>query len=81
MNLCIRLPWTWLRERAKPAIFLGYRNELQLHVWPSDLDVNGLMNNGCYMTITDLALAGCFALASALSVPLREVWRPMLAAA
>ncbi len=78
MNLYLRLLWTWLRARAKPAITMGETIELQLRVWPSDLDVNGHMNNGRYMTITDLALIEYFTRAGFLPVALRNGWRPML---
>ena len=78
MNLYLRLLWTWLRARTKPAIVLGDTIELQLRVWPSDLDVNGHMNNGRYMTITDLALVEYFTRAGFLPVALRKGWRPML---
>lgn len=78
MNLYLRLLWTWLRARAKPAITMGDTIELQLRVWPSDVDVNGHMNNGRYMTITDLALIEYFTRAGFLPIALRKGWRPML---
>ena len=78
MNLYVRLLWTWLRACFKPAIRIGDTIELRLRVWPNDLDVNGHMNNGRYMTITDLALVEYFTRAGFLSVALREGWRPML---
>jgi acyl-ACP thioesterase len=56
MNLYLRLLWTLLRAPFKPRIVLGDTIELKLRVWPNDLDVNGHMNNGRYMTITDLAI-------------------------
>ncbi len=79
MNLYLRLLWTWLRARFfKPAIQMGDTIELQLRVWPTDLDVNGHMNNGRYMTITDLALIEYFTRSGFLPVALRKGWRPML---
>ncbi len=78
MNLYLRLLWTWLRARTKPGISMGDTIELKLRVWPSDLDVNGHMNNGRYMTITDLALIEYFTRAGFLPIALREGWRPML---
>ena len=78
MNLYLRLLWTWLRARSKPAIVVGDTIELQLRVWPNDLDVNGHMNNGRYMTITDLALVEYFTRTGFIPVALREGWRPML---
>jgi acyl-CoA thioesterase FadM len=79
MNLYLRLLWTWLRARyAKPGIQMGDTIDLQLRVWPNDLDVNGHMNNGRYMTITDLALIEYFTRSGFLPVALRRGWRPML---
>lgn len=78
MNLYVRLLWTWLRASVKPAIAMGDTVELRLHVWPGDLDINGHMNNGRYMTITDLALIEYFTRAGFLPVAMRHGWRPML---
>lgn len=78
MNLYLRLLWTWLRARLKPSIQMGQTIELQMRVWPNDLDVNGHMNNGRYMTIVDLALIEYFTRAGFLPVAVRRGWRPML---
>lgn len=81
MNLYFRLLWTWLRARSKPAIRFGESIELSLRVWPGDLDINGHMNNGRYMTITDLALVEYFTRCGFLGIALRRGWRPMLGGA
>jgi acyl-CoA thioesterase FadM len=78
MNLYVRLLWTLFRARFKPRIALGDTIELQLRVWPNDLDVNGHMNNGRYMTITDLAIIEYFSRSGFLRVMLEKGWRPML---
>ena len=78
MNLYLRLLWTLLRAPFKPRITLGDTIELQLRVWPNDLDVNGHMNNGRYMTITDLAFIEYFSRSGFLRVMLAKGWRPML---
>jgi len=78
MNLYIRLLWTWLRARFKPAIAMGDTIEMKLRVWPSDLDLNGHMNNGRYMTITDLALIEYFTRAGFLRIAMAKGWRPIL---
>lgn len=78
MNLYLRLFWTWLRARFKPPIAVGDTIELTLRVWPTDLDVNGHMNNGRYMTITDLAFIEYFTRAGLLAAAWRHGWRPML---
>jgi len=81
MNLYLRLLWTLFRARFKPRIVLGDTIELNLRVWPNDLDVNGHMNNGRYMTITDLAIVEYFSRSGFLRVMLEKGWRPMLGAA
>lgn len=81
MNLWLRLLWTWLRARAKPAIEFGEPIEMAMRVWPGDLDINGHMNNGRYMTIADLALVEYFTRSGFLRVVLHKGWRPMLGGA
>ncbi len=81
MNLYLRLLWTWLCARYKPRIRFGERIEMTLRVWPGDLDINGHMNNGRYMTITDLALIEYFTRCGFLGVALRQGWRPVLGGA
>jgi len=78
MNLYLRLLWTWLRASFKPRIRPGDTIELRLRVWPSDLDVNGHMNNGRYMTIADLALVEYFTRSGFLRLALKRGWKPML---
>lgn len=78
MSLYFRLFWTFLRARFKAPIQVGDTIELIMRVWPNDLDINGHMNNGRYMTITDLALIEYFTRAGFIKVALRKGWRPML---
>jgi acyl-CoA thioesterase FadM len=78
MNLYLRLLWTLFRARFKPRIRVGDTIELRLRVWPNDLDVNGHMNNGRYMTVTDLAIAEYFARSGFLRVMFEKGWRPMI---
>jgi acyl-CoA thioesterase FadM len=78
VNLYLRLFWTWLRAAFKPAVRPGDVVELQLRVWPNDLDVNGHMNNGRYMTIADLALVEFFTRSGFLKLALSRGWKPML---
>jgi len=81
VNLYLRLIWTWLRALRKPRIRIGESIRMRLRVWPNDLDVNGHMNNGRYMTLTDLALIEYFTRAGLLRVALQRGWRPMLGGA
>lgn len=78
MNLYLRLLWTWLRARRKPPIRFGDCIEMTLRVWPGDLDINGHMNNGRYMTITDLALIEYVTRTGFLGMAVRRGWRPVL---
>jgi acyl-CoA thioesterase FadM len=78
MSLYFRLFWTWVRACGKPTIQMGDKIELRMRVWPHDLDINGHMNNGRYLTITDLALVEYLTRAGFIKVALRKGWRPML---
>jgi acyl-CoA thioesterase FadM len=78
MSLYFRLFWIWLRACCKPPIQIGDAIELNMRVWPNDLDINGHMNNGRYMTITDLALIEYLTRAGFIKIALRKGWRPIL---
>jgi acyl-CoA thioesterase FadM len=78
VSLYFRLLWVWLRAVGKRPIQMGDSIELTMRVWPQDLDINGHMNNGRYLTITDLALIEYLTRMGFLRVALREGWRPML---
>jgi len=78
MNLYWRLLLVWLGARRKPKIALGDTIELRLTVLPNDVDLNGHMNNGRYLTIVDLALVEYMTRAGFMGLALRRGWRPML---
>lgn len=77
MNLYLRLLWTLLRSLRLPPITLGDTLERRLRVLPNDLDINGHMNNGRYMTLVDLMLVEYFVRSGFARVMLRQGWRPM----
>lgn len=77
MNLWLRLVWALLRAWRLPAIGQGDVIERTLRVWPGDLDVNGHMNNGRYLTIIDLMLVEYFVRSGFARVMLNAGWRPM----
>ncbi|MES2939451.1 MAG: thioesterase family protein [Pseudomonadota bacterium] len=81
MNLYLRLLLTWLGMRLKPPIRLGDTIEMTMRVWPGDLDVNGHMNNGRYLTITDLIVVEYFGRAGFFRIARRKGWLPMLGGA
>lgn len=75
MNLYVRLIVTWLLARLKPRIAAGDEIEMKLRVWPNDLDVNGHMNSGRYLNITDLAVIEYFTRSGFLPLAVRNGWR------
>lgn len=80
MNLYLRFILTLLKALSKPPIQIGETIELDLRVWPNDLDINGHMNNGRYLTLLDLAMIEYMTRAGLLKVALRRGWRPVLGA-
>ena len=77
MNLYIRLLWTLLRGWRLPRLQLGQTLERTLRVLPNDLDVNGHMNNGRYLTLIDLMLIEYFVRTGFAAVLVKKGWRPM----
>lgn len=77
MNLWLRLTWALLRAWRLPAIEAGATIERRMRVWPGDLDINGHMNNGRYLTIIDLMLVEYFVRSGFAKVMVKAGWRPM----
>jgi acyl-CoA thioesterase FadM len=77
MNLYLRLLWTLLRCWRLPQLDTRATLERSLRVLPNDLDINGHMNNGRYLTVVDLMLIEFFVRTGFARVMLREGWRPM----
>jgi len=77
MNLYFRLLFTILRALRAPRVRPGDTVELRLRVWPTDLDLNGHMNNGRYLTLVDLGLVTAFIRSGFARLALSKGWRPM----
>ena len=77
MNLYFRLLLTILKAWRAPRVMPGEPVELVLRVLPTDLDLNGHMNNGRYLTIVDLALATVFIRSGFWRLCFARGWRPM----
>lgn len=77
MNLYLRLIWTLLRSRRLPRLQVGETLERSFRVLPNDLDLNGHMNNGRYLTLIDLMLVEYFVRIGFARVLLKKGWRPM----
>lgn len=81
MNLYLRLIlalWrAWRLARRGPPLRPGDTIERSLRVWPGDLDINGHMNNGRYLTLIDLMLVEYFVRSGFAAAMVRAGWRPM----
>ena len=77
MNLYLRLVWALFRSWRLGALRAGDTLERSLRVLPNDLDLNGHMNNGRYLTVVDLMLVEYFARTGFARVMLQHGWRPM----
>jgi acyl-CoA thioesterase FadM len=77
MNLYLRLLWTLLRGWRLPRLNVHDVLERRLRVLPNDLDINRHMNNGRYMTITDLLLIEFFVRTGYAKVLVQQGWQPM----
>ncbi len=77
MNLYLRLLFTLLRAWRLPRFTVGTTLERSFRVLPNDIDINGHMNNGRYMTIVDLMLMEYFVRIGFAGVLLKNRWKPM----
>ncbi|MDP3820627.1 MAG: acyl-CoA thioesterase [Burkholderiales bacterium] len=77
MNLYLRLLWTLFRSWRATRLEPGDTLTRTLRVLPNDLDINGHMNNGRYLTIIDLMLVEYFVRTGFAAMMLRQGWRPM----
>ena len=77
MNLYLRLLFTLLRAWRSPRLAPGDTLVRQWHVLPNDIDVNGHMNNGRYLTLIDLMLAEYFVRIGFVPAMVKHGWRPM----
>lgn len=80
MNLWFRLLWLLLRQPFRPRIGALDTSELDLRVWPSDLDPNLHMNNGRYLALMDLGRLDLVMATGLGRVCWRRGWRPVAGA-
>jgi len=76
MNLYLRLLWTVLRSRRLPRLQPGQTLRRSLCVLPNDIDVNGHMKTGRYLTVIDLMLVEYFVRIGFAAVMLEEGLAP-----
>jgi acyl-CoA thioesterase FadM len=77
MNLYFRLFILFLTYRFKPKLPFGQPLVQRRRVWPNDIDINGHVNNGRYLTLVDLATMEMFLRTGLLFKMFALGWRPM----
>ncbi len=77
MNLYFRLFFALLRAWRLPRFSVGTTLERHFRVLPNDIDINGHMNNGRYLTMVDLMLMEYFVRIGFAGVLIKRGWRPM----
>jgi acyl-CoA thioesterase FadM len=77
MNLYLRLILALLRGWRLPKLAIGQTLERSLRVLPNDIDLNGHMNNGRYLTLIDLMLIEYFIRVGFAGAVIKNGWRPM----
>ena len=81
MNLVFRLFKVLFRFFILPRrIGILEESRVRFRVWPSDLDTNGHMNNGRYLTLMDLGRLDLLLRTGAVRVAVKHRWYPVLAA-
>lgn len=80
MNLYLRLFWLLLCYRWRPRMNFTEQLSRTMRVMPGDLDINGHVNNGRYLTLVDLAIVELFLRSGVLIKAWRQGWRPMVGA-
>ncbi len=81
MSLPLRLLTVVLAAQRGPRLALLGESSISLRVMPTDLDLNGHMNNGRYLTLMDLGRLD-FVVRTGLGRALwRRKWRPMVGSA
>ena len=80
MNLYLRLLLIYLQaKRATPITLDDLRNQLNLMVFPNDLDISLHVNNGRYLTLCDLSRFDLFVRTGLLEVMRQRKWMPLVA--
>ena len=81
MNLLLRLIRVLLTAVCRPPLGILDESVVTFRVWPTDLDLNGHMNNGRYLTLMDLGRIDLMARSGLARVALRRGWRPVVGSA
>lgn len=80
MNLYARLLHLLTFGRRRPSATIWDTVRTPFRVWPTDLDANGHMNNGRYLTLLDLARIDLMARSRTIKASMDAGWYPVVAA-
>ncbi len=81
MNFPLRTFTVAGRALARSRLGVLGESVLPMRVWPSDLDFNGHMNNGRYLTLMDLGRADLVIRFGLARVALAQRWQPLVGGA
>lgn len=79
MNLWLRLIKVVVRALLSPRIGIFETSRITLRVWPNDLDLNGHVNNGRFLTLADLGRIDYMLRSGAIGVARRHGALPIVA--
>lgn len=79
MNLFLRLFIVYLTAFSRTRLHALDESVLTFRVWLNDLDINGHVNNGRYMTLMDLGGLDLMARGGLFKFLLKHKWRPIIA--
>jgi YbgC/YbaW family acyl-CoA thioester hydrolase len=80
MNLYARLLWLLTRRHRRPTLTIWDTVRTPFRVWPNDLDFNGHMNNGRYLTLLDLGRIDMMTRSNTWKKAMDAGWYPVVAA-
>lgn len=81
MNLWLRFIKVLLTAFFRQALGPLDESLLTFRVWPNDLDINGHMNNGRYLTLMDLGRLDLIIRTGMVRTVLRRKWYPLVGSA
>lgn len=80
MKLFLRLFWLLITQSTRSSCELTGPVKTTLRVYPNDLDINGHVNNGVYLTYADLARTDLMLRSGSFKPILKNGWYPVVVA-
>ena len=81
MNLLLRFIIVLLAALRRQPLRILDESMVTFQIWPNDLDINGHMNNGRYLTLMDLGRIDLMVRTGLAKVALRRKWHPVVGSA